>query len=63
MELKVECLNSLSGRKDGKEKQPSFQDRIYSTNGLSIAINTFSSPIILEQKNGIRNRKMVLGTE
>lgn len=40
------CVNSQSGRKDGKAKQPSVQDRIYSVEGKTPALATGFRPNI-----------------
>lgn len=34
------CVNSQSGRSDGKGKQPFVEDRIYSVEGKAVALNT-----------------------
>jgi DNA (cytosine-5)-methyltransferase 3A len=42
------CLNSQSGRKDGKAKQPSLQERIYSVAGKMPALTSGFRPYIAE---------------
>lgn len=46
------CLNSKSGRKDGKSKQPSLQDRIYSAKGKSISMAQFQSNYKIDLPDG-----------
>lgn len=44
------CLNSKGGRKGIEGLQPSVQDRVYDTNGVSTAITSSFMPSILEDK-------------
>lgn len=46
------CLNSKSGRKDGKAKQPSLQDRIYSVMGKSISMSQFQAKYKIDLPDG-----------
>lgn len=50
--LKPICLNSKAGRKDGKTKQPSLQDRIYSVKGKSISMCQFQSNYKIDLPDG-----------
>lgn len=50
--LKPICLNSKAGRKDGKTKQPSLQDRIYSVKGKSISMSQFQSNYKIDLPDG-----------
>lgn len=50
--LKPICINSQSGRKDGKAKQPSLQDRIYSVKGKSISMCQFQSNYKIDLPDG-----------
>lgn len=42
--MKVKCLNSKGGRNGIEGLQPSLHHRVYDSSGVSVAINTFSSP-------------------
>ena len=46
------CLNSKEGRKDGKSKQPSLQNRIYSVKGKSVTMNQFQSNYKIDLPDG-----------
>ncbi|MFQ9515374.1 MAG: DNA cytosine methyltransferase [Eubacterium sp.] len=51
------CLNSKGGRKGIEGLQPSVQDRVYDSNGISTAITSSFMPSILE------NKQIVIGGE
>lgn len=46
------CLNSKEGRKDGKSKQPSLQNRIYSVKGKSVTMSQFQSNYKIDLPDG-----------
>lgn len=50
--LEPVCLNSKAGRKDGKAKQPSLQNRIYSVKAKSISMCQFQSNYKIDLPNG-----------
>ena len=46
----VKCLNSKGGRNGVEGLQPSLQDRVFETDGLSFGITTAYHPSIIEVK-------------
>lgn len=50
------CLNSKGGRNGIDGLQPSLQDRVYDTNGVSVAVTTSFMPGILEDKTIVAMR-------
>lgn len=50
------CLNSKGGRKGVDGLQPSLQDRVYSTEGVSVAVTTSFMPSFLEEKQIVAMR-------
>ena len=54
------CVNSQSGRSDGKGKQPFVEDRIYSVDGKAVSLNTnwhqnVAEPVRIEERNNVES--------
>lgn len=54
--VEPKCLNSKGGRNGIEGLQPSVQDRVYDTNGISTAITSSFMPSILEDKQIVAMR-------
>lgn len=53
------CLNSKGGRGDIDGLQPSLQDRVYSVDGISVAVTTsFMPSILVLENNNDRKQKI-----